>query len=90
VRKAHALIKIPPEYADLTEPLIVTPDEVQKAFVKSNPGLRRTGISITCSSRRLSEVRICLSKDLQFRECGDIARSGCRRNTLVMPPVRGG
>lgn len=90
VRKANALIKIPPEYADLAEPLIVTPDEVQNAFVKSNPGLRRTGISITCSSRRLNEVRICLSKDLQFRECGDIARRACRRNTLMMPPVRGG
>jgi ribonuclease T2 len=90
VRKAYARIKIPPEYADLTDPLIVTPDEVQDAFAKSNPGLTRTGISISCSGRRLNEVRICLSKDLQFRECGDIARRACRRNTLVMPPVRGG
>jgi ribonuclease T2 len=90
VRKAYAVIKIPPQYVDLTEPLIVTPDEVQDAFVKSNPGMTRAGISIGCSSRRLNEVRICLSKDLQFRECGDVARHACRRNTLVMPPVRGG
>lgn len=90
VRKAYALVKIPAEYLELTTPLIVTPDEVQDAFVKSNPGLTRAGISVSCHSRRLSEVKICLSKDLGFRECGEIAGRSCRRDTLVMPPARGG
>jgi len=35
-------------------------------------------------------VRICLSKDLQFRECGEIDRRACRRDQVTMPPVRGG
>ena len=39
---------------------------------------------------RLSEVRICLSKDLQFRNCPQIDRQACRRDRLLMPPVRGG
>jgi ribonuclease T2 len=90
VRNAYAQVKIPAEYLELTEPLIVTPDGVQDAFVKSNPGLARAGISISCHSRRLNEVRICLSKDLRFRECHEIARRACRRDTLVMPPARGG
>jgi ribonuclease T2 len=90
VRKAYAQLKIPAQYLELTAPLIVTPDEVQDAFVKSNPGLTRAGISISCNSRRLNEVRICLGKDLQFRECSEIARRACRRDTLVMPPARGG
>jgi len=90
VRKAHAVVKIPAEYLDLTAPLTVTPNEVEDAFVKSNPGLTRAGIAISCDSKRLNEVRICLGKDLQFRDCGDNASRTCRRDTLVMPPVRGG
>jgi ribonuclease T2 len=45
---------------------------------------------IGCSRRRLSEVRLCLSKDLQFHDCPDVAKRSCRRDQLVMPPVRGG
>jgi ribonuclease T2 len=90
VRQARAAIKIPPDYLDLKSALTVTPDEVEEAFVKANPGLTRTGIAVTCSSTRLSEVRICLTRDLQFRECADVDRRACRRDKLVMPPVRGG
>ena len=39
----------------------MTPDEVEEAFVKANPGLSRAGIAVTCGGPRLSEVRICLS-----------------------------
>ncbi len=71
-------------------PLAVTPDEVEEAFVKANPGLARAGIAVTCDSRRLHEVRICLTKDYKFRDCPEIDRRACRRDRLVMPPVRGG
>jgi ribonuclease T2 len=90
VRKARALIKIPQDYLDLKSPLSVTPDEVEAAFVKFNPGLKPTGIAVTCDSRRLSEVRVCLNKDFGFRDCPEIDRRACRRDRLVMPPVRGG
>jgi len=90
VRKARAVVKIPEQYIDLKEPLMVTPDEVEEAFVKANPGLTRTSVAVTCDSKRLSEVRICISRDFQFRECGEIDRRACRRDKLVMPPVRGG
>jgi ribonuclease T2 len=90
VRKARATVKIPPEYLDVKSFLTVTPDEVEEAFVKTNTGLSRGGIAVTCDSRRLSEVRICLGKDFQFRDCPEIDRRACRRDKLVMPPVRGG
>ena len=31
-----------------------------------------------------------MSKDLRFRDCADIDRRACRRDRLVMPPMRGG
>lgn len=90
VRKARGVVKIPPEYADLQEPLSVAPGAVEDAFVKANPDLPRDGMAIECDKKRLTEVRICLSKELQFRACPDVARRSCRRDQLVMPPLRGG
>jgi ribonuclease T2 len=63
---------------------------VEEAFIKANSGLPENGIAIGCDKRRLTEVRLCLSKDLQFRECPEIARRSCRRDELIMPPLRGG
>jgi len=90
IRKARETVKIPENYAAPKTTLTVAPDEVEEAFVKSNPGLSRTAVSVTCGSTRLSEVRICMSKDLKFRDCDEIDRRACRRDKLLMPPVRGG
>ena len=90
VRKAREATKIPPKYEQLNAPLMVTPDEVEDAFVAANPGMPRTSISVTCDSKRLSEVRICMTKQLEFRDCLEIERRACRRDKVVMPPVRGG
>ena len=90
IRKARAAIKIPAEYLDLSETKTVAPAEVEEAFIKANPGLGNGAISVTCNRTRLSEVRICLSKDLQFRDCEEIDRRACRRDQLTVPPIRGG
>jgi ribonuclease T2 len=90
IRKARAVVKIPPQFLELQSPLTVTPDEVEEAFIKANPGLKPEGISIACGSKRLDDVKICMTRDLQFRGCEEIERRTCRRDKLVMPPVRGG
>jgi ribonuclease T2 len=89
IRKVRALVKIPEAFIELQRPLTVTPAEVEQAFVKANPGMTRAGIAVSCDSRRLQEVRICLSKDFKFRDCAEIDRRACRRDKLTMPPVRG-
>jgi ribonuclease T2 len=90
IRKARSAVKIPEDYLQLNETKTVTPDEVEAAFVKVNPGLATTAISTICDRNRLTEVRICMSKDLQFRACDEVDRRSCRRDKIVMPPVRGG
>jgi ribonuclease T2 len=90
VRKARGAIVVPDSYEALKAPITVDPEEIEDAFVKANPGLSRSGIAVTCDSSRLSEVRICMSKDLKFRDCAEIDRRACRRDRLIMPPVRGG
>ena len=69
----------------------MAPGEVEDAFIKANPGLSNVGHrGHLQSDAALSEVRICMSKDLQFRACEEIDRRACRRDQVVMPPVRGG
>ncbi|MEH2479205.1 ribonuclease T2 [Nitrobacteraceae bacterium AZCC 2146] len=90
VRKARAGIKIPAEFLELQDAKTIAPDAIEDAFIKVNPGLSNSAIAVTCERNRLSEVRICLSKDLQFRACEEIDRRACRRDQVVMPPMRGG
>src|SRR5688572_28035390 len=85
VRKARSAVKIPEAYNAPQGPISVSPDEVEDAFAAANPGLPRTGIAVTCGGTRLGEVRICMSKDLRFRECPEVDRRACRRDKLVMP-----
>jgi ribonuclease T2 len=89
IRKARSAVKIPPEFLELSEPKTVAPAEIEDAFIKANPGLSASAIAVTCNRTRLSEVRICMSKDLQFRACDEIDRRACRRDQVVMPPMRG-
>ena len=90
IRKARAAVKIPEEFLQLSEPKTIAPAELEEAFVKVNPGLSNAAISVTCDSMRLGEVRICMNKDLQFRACEEPDRRACRRDQVLMPPIRGG
>jgi ribonuclease T2 len=90
IRKARSAVKIPDEYLELSAPKMVAPAEVEEAFIKANPGLSAAAIAVTCDRTRLSEVRLCMSKDLQFRACEEIDRRACRRDQIEMPPMRGG
>jgi len=89
IRKARTLVKTPPRFEHPQQPLTVAPGEVVDAFVTANPGLAASGVTIDCDRRFLREVRICMTRELQFRECSPGAARACRSDSLVMPPVRG-
>ena len=89
VRKARAVVKIPPDYLELDRPSTVSPGEVAEAFVKANPGLSRAAMAISCDGKRLTAVRVCLGRDLSFHDCAEIARRTCRVGKIAMPAVRG-
>lgn len=90
VRQVRAKVRIPAEFESLADFRTVTPGEVEEAFVRANPGLTREMIAVQCDQRRLREVRICVGRDLNFTTCEEIDRRACRRDRLVMPPVRPG
>lgn len=84
---AHAWrsIKLPARLATLERDQYIPPDEIEALFSIANPGLREDGIAVKCRSGRMTEVRICLAKDLSFRSCPAVDRNGCRRGTLELP-----
>jgi len=89
VRKARAVVKIPPQYLDLQQPLNVSPAAVEAAFIKANSDLAPADIAVGCDAKRLTEIRLCLSKDLKFRACPQIVQRSCRRDQVLMPPLHG-
>ncbi len=91
-RKAYRGIKIPDEFQDLSEPLSVSPDQIQNAFLAANPQLTADMIQVVCSRRLLRELRVCFSKDLTPRSCSqnEVGRRLCTYDTVTLPPVRGG
>jgi ribonuclease T2 len=85
VRKARALVKIPEAYIAPSQEITVSPAEIKDAFVEANPGLTGGSIGISCDAKRLTEVRICVGKDLRFHDCAEVEQRSCRRDQIVMP-----
>lgn len=88
VRKVRTKVEIPSAYVNLGEWKKSSPGTVEAEFRKANPGLKADAIAVTCDSRHLREVRICMTRDLDFRPCPEIDRRACRRYDVVIPPVR--
>lgn len=89
MRTAFETVRIPAAFQTIDRPGKIAPDAVEQAFRLSNPGLKNAAMAVTCSRGQLKEVRICLNKDLEFRTCRTVDRSGCRAKRLtVSPPKR--
>lgn len=85
VRAARERIAIPDRFGSLPQDIAVSPEKVETEFVAANPGMRADGIAVSCERRHLSEVRICLNNDLEFRSCPEIDVRGCRLPQATMP-----
>lgn len=92
-RRLYEKITIPRRFRSPAAPFFISPQEVADAFVRDNPGLKLEMMAVDCrgSGNRLREVRICFSREGEFRRCGSNERRGvCRANRMYVPPVRAG
>jgi len=89
IRKARAVVKIPDDYLALPQTRTVSAADVATAFVEANPNLSRDDFAVLCDRKRLTEVRLCLTKTFAFRACPEVKRGSCRLDRMVMPAVRG-
>jgi ribonuclease T2 len=89
-RRLYGGISIPARFRDPVAAITVSPAEVEAEFLKANPALTPDMITIVCRHARLSELRICFSRDERPRACGSNEDQGrlCAVDKVTMPPVR--
>lgn len=85
-RKAMQSVKVPPRFIAPKEYLNLSPAQVKKEFLQANPGMTADSIAIACSSNFLSEVRVCLDRNLRTIPC--TGQRECRAPSVRIPPVR--
>ncbi len=88
LRNAFDQVRIPTSLRNLASGRRVDPLLVEKAFIAANPGMKPDGISVSCKRNYLQEVRICMTKDLQYRACGQVDANACRSRSVMMPATQ--
>jgi len=86
--KALGAVKIPLQLQPLNASYHFEAEEIVRLFRQSNPGIPDKGIAVICSGPQLSEVRVCMDKDLNFGACGKGVKTQCRAGDIRVPPVR--
>ena len=64
------------------------PEDIEAAFLSANPRLQPDQITVTCKAGRIQEVRICLTKDLRWRDCAPDTRRDCTLSGAGFAPIR--
>ncbi len=87
-RKAFGKINAPVSFEQPQTRQSLDPATVASLFMAANPGLTERMISVTCRKDLLQEVRVCLDRDLKYRDCApDVQAQSCS-STMALPPVK--
>lgn len=93
-RRYYQKVKIPQRFANADRDQVIERSAVVADFIAANPGLKPEHMAVTCggSGNRLREVRICMTRDGEFRSCGanEDQNRLCRSPRVYVPPVRYG
>ena len=87
-RRAYGAVRLPEVFQTLNRRITLPASVVEDAFVEANPALPRDAVTVTCKTGMIQEVRLCLTKNLSPRRCGDDVIRDCRMTDAVMEPVR--
>jgi ribonuclease T2 len=87
-RAAFGKITLPPVLNELQREVTLPATLIEEAFVRDNPGLAADQITITCKQGYIQEARICLTKDLALRTCGEDVISDCTLSDAQFEPIR--
>ena len=86
--RALAIVKIPPTFEAPRVGRSMRAAEVVAAFRAANAALPTNGLVVACKRDELSEVRVCLSKELAPIACGREVRNNCPDVALRIPAAR--
>lgn len=86
-RTAKGRVAVPEVFRDLPRDIRLEADVVEEAFLEANPDLSPEGVVVTCRGGMVQEVRVCLTKSLDFRDCAPDVGRVCR-GVVGMEAVR--
>lgn len=87
-RRAYGSIARPEILRKLDRSITLPASLIEEAFLEENDALEPDQITITCKSGYIQEARICLTRDLDLRDCGrDVVRD-CTLPNAQFDPVR--
>jgi ribonuclease T2 len=86
--RATAVVKIPKALESPPSDQILRPAQIVDFFRGANRQLSGAAMTLACSRGALSEVRICLTKDLALRSCGRGVHSSCPTAPVRLPASR--
>jgi len=88
-RTAFTSIKIPQTMQSPRNARTVAPAKIRDEFVAANAGMPKDAVTVRCTGRFLSEVRVCLGKNGKTRSCSpEVQRQNCRTSEIIVQPVR--
>ncbi|AZF53003.1 Ribonuclease precursor [Pseudomonas sp. R4-34-07] len=85
---ALGAVVIPPQLQPFNTPPSLAASEIEALFRASNPRMGNHGMAVICKGKVLSEVRVCLTKDLAFAGCPRSVKSQCRSGDIRIPAQR--
>lgn len=88
VREAWGRINRPEVLRKLDQAVRLPAQVIEEAFLQANPGWSADMVTITCQSGYIQEARICLTRDLEPRLCGDDVVRDCTLPNARLEPVR--
>ncbi len=87
-RVAYERVTRPEVFRKLDRSVRLPASVVEEAFLEDNAELDADEITITCKAGRIQEARICLTRDLEMRDCsGSVARD-CTMTDALFDPIR--
>ena len=87
-RRAYESVARPSVLRDLGREVTLPASVVEEAFLEANPELTADGVTVTCRSGRVQEVRVCLTRDLAPRACAPDTRRDCTQSDALLSPIR--
>jgi ribonuclease T2 len=86
--RATAVVKIPTALEAPRSDQSLAAEQIVNLFHRANPQVAEGALIVACNRAELSEVRLCLTRDLEPRACGRGVHSNCPRVTLNVPASR--
>jgi len=85
IQKVFTRLQVPTEYRSLSRSMTASPAQIEQKFAEANHA-PQAAFRVSCNGSDFVGLEICLTKDLQYRNCGARLRE-CRAPQLELRPI---